>query len=292
MSAAYSPDGSLLATGAGDGTLVLRDAETGATKAQLAGHNKGVPAVAFDSSGRLIASGDVSGRVIVWDLSTKQPLYQLQVGPSWVWSIAFLNDGRKLVTEVSNGPVVRFDLPSGKSEAQVTLPGGIRRFIADLARNRLIVAFNNGDLSSLSLPDLSELHRLEHAHPTAVESLALSADGRLLASGGADRRVVLRDPVTFEPLLAVPEWTGMVKDLAFTRSGRWLAYVGADSDVALWDLTGLRQGLLGAGLGWEEPGPADPPIPVLATEGEHRAPAVPIIRPVNSAAVTFEWSQK
>ena len=73
-------------------------------------------------------------------------MQQLQVGPSWVWSIAFLDGGRKLVSEVSNGPVVLFDLSSGRPEARITLPGGIRRFVADPARNRLIVAFNNGDL--------------------------------------------------------------------------------------------------------------------------------------------------
>jgi WD40 repeat protein len=288
MSAAYSPDGSLLATGAGDGTLLLRNAETGVPNAQLKGHMNGVPALAFDTSGRRLASGDVTGRVIVWDLATMQPLRHLQVGPSWVWSIAFHDGGRKLVSEVSNGPVVLFDVASGKPEAQVTLPGGIRRFLADPARNRLIVAFNNGDLCSLSLPDLAPGHRLEHAHPTAVESLALSPDGRFLASGGADRRVVIRDPATFEPLLAFPEWTGMVKDLAFTPSGRRLAYVGADSDIALWDLTELHEGLKATGLAWDQRAPA-----VLAASGptpdrEHREPTVPVIRPGEASAATFQ----
>ena len=284
MAVAYSPDGSLLATGAGDGTLLLRDAETGVMKARLTGHNQGIPALAFDPSGRWLGSGDVSGRVVVWDLDTKQPLQQLQVGPSWVWSIGFHDGGRKLVSEVSNGPVVLFDLPSGKPEAQITLPGGIRRFLADPARDRLIVAFNNGDLSSLSMPDLTQGRRLAHAHPSAIESLALSPDGRLLATGGADRRVVLRDPVTFEPLLAFPEWTGMVKDLAFSRSGRWLAYVGADSDIALWDLTVLHEGLQAAGLAWDGPAPAVLPASSLAIDGEHPGPAIPVIRPGNTSS--------
>jgi WD40 repeat protein len=280
---AYSPDGSLLATGTGYGTLWVRDAETGEVKARLAGHKVGIPALAFDPSGRRLASGDRNGRIVLWDLATQQPVQQLQVGPSWVWSIAFLNDGRKLVSEVSNGPVVLFDLRSGKPEKTITLPGGIRRFIADSARKRLIVAFNNGGLCSLSIPDLTPGHRLEHAHPGAIESLALSPDGRLLATGGADRRVVFRDPVTFEPLLAFPEWTAMVKDLAFTPSARRLAYVGADSDIALWDLSLLHEGLQAAGLAWDQPAPAVVPASGLATEGEHLRPAVPVIRPDNSA---------
>jgi WD40 repeat protein len=269
MAAAYSPDGSLLATGAGGGTVLVRDGETGEIRARLTGHSagnaanasdsagpwRGIPALAFDSPGRRLASGDTLGRVIVWDLTTGRPLRQFQVGPSWVWSILFLDGGRKLVSEVSNGPVVLFDLESGKPVARITLPGGIRRFVADPARKRLIVAFNNGDLCGLSLPDLTPGRRLEHAHPSAIESLALSPDGRLLVTGGADRRVVVRDPVTFEPLLAFPEWTGMVKDLAFTPSGRYLAYAGADSAIALWDMTAVHEGLRAAGLAWDQPAP-------------------------------------
>jgi WD40 repeat protein len=275
---AYSPDGSLLATGIGYGQLLVHDAETGEVKARLAGHPVGIHALAFDPSGRRLASGDRNGRVTVWDLATKQPVRQLRVGPSWVWSIAFLDDGRKLVSEVSNSAVVLFDLQSGKTEKTVTLTGGIRRFIADPARNRLIVAFNNGDLCTLSTPDLTPGHRLEHAHPSAIESLALSPDGRLLVTGGADRRVVFRDPVTFEPLLAFPEWTAMVKDLAFTPSGRWLTYVGADSDVALWDLTLLHEGLEAVGLAWDQTAPSVLPASGLAPAGERGRPAVPLLR--------------
>ena len=44
--------------------------------------------------------------------------------------------------------------------------------------------------------------------------LALSPDGRLLATAGKDRRVVLRDPATLQALLAFPDWTGPLQDVA------------------------------------------------------------------------------
>ena len=50
-------------------------------------------------------------------------------------------------------------------------------------------------------------------------------------------------------MLTFPAWTGLVKDLAFDASGRWLAFAGADSDLPLWDLTLLHEGLAGRGTG-------------------------------------------
>jgi WD40 repeat protein/tetratricopeptide (TPR) repeat protein len=288
LSLAYSPDGSLLATGTGYGSLVVRDAETGAIKIRLQGHDAGIPAISFDTAGQRLASGDRNGRVFIWDVATGEKLQELKVGNSWVWSIVFLDEGRKLISEVSNGALVQFDLESGKSEKSVTLPGGIRRFVSDPARQRLIAAFNNGDLLSLSIPDMTPGKRLKRAHPSAIESLALSPDGRVLATGGADRRVVFRDPITFEPLLAYPDWTAMVKDLAFTPSGRWLAYVGADSDVALWDLAQLHEGLRAAGLAWDQP--ATKPVPSTTEGGSEQVPTeVPIIgRPRIVDQTTFD----
>ena len=66
--------------------------------------------------------------------------------------------------------------------------------------------------------------------------------GRLLATGGrTDRRILLRDAATFEPLVGWPTWTGMVKDLAFDATGRWLAVAGAnrtsDSGIWTWSVT-------------------------------------------------------
>ena len=71
-----------------------------------------------------------------------------------------------------------------------------------------------------------------------------------------DRHVVLRDPMSFEPLLEFPEWIGMVRDMAFDASSRRLAIVGADPDVELWDLAALSDGLTGVGLSWEQASPA------------------------------------
>ena len=117
-----------------------------------------------------------------------------------------------------------------------------------------------------------------------LSRLALHPDGKLLATGGGtDRRIILRDAATFEPLLTLPTWTGMVKDLAFDATGRWLAIAGADSDVGLWDLGLVRDELAAAGLAWDQPCRRGPtPTGLASATGGRSRPAIPVIRPAGA----------
>ena len=111
-----------------------------------------------------------------------------------------------------------------------------------------------------------------------MECLALSPDGRLLATGVADHYVVLRDAITFETLLNFPLWTGNVRDLTFDSRGRQLAIVGTNCDVDLWDLAALSDGLKDLGLAWDRPAPAVDSSSGPAPAGEPLRPAIPVIR--------------
>jgi WD40 repeat protein/energy-coupling factor transporter ATP-binding protein EcfA2 len=77
-------------------------------------------------------------------------------------------------------------------------------------------------------------------HGDAVAALAISPDGRLLATGSADRTIRLWDLTTAEPAASVRTLQGhtdAITTLAISPDGRRLVSGGADAMVCLWDLT-------------------------------------------------------
>lgn len=74
------------------------------------------------------------------------------------------------------------------------------------------------------------------AHPGGVATLALSPDGRVLATGGNDGLVKLWDAATFAPLRTIEAQRHAIYCLAFDAEGKRLASSSADRGAKIWDV--------------------------------------------------------
>jgi WD40 repeat protein len=82
-----------------------------------------------------------------------------------------------------------------------------------------------------------ELIRSFEAHSGWVTSIAFSADGQRLASGGWDETVKFWEVPSGEKLSTVEGKIKRVEAVAFSRDGRWLAAENSNYAVTLWDAT-------------------------------------------------------
>ena len=83
------------------------------------------------------------------------------------------------------------------------------------------------------------------AHPGGVRSLSLSADGKLLLSGGQDETLRSWDPASFAELRCIAGDVGPVEDACLCPSGKWAASCAlrlfkSDMVVQLWEMASGR----------------------------------------------------
>jgi WD40 repeat protein len=113
-SLAFSPAGTLLASGSYDQTVKLWDVANGTESVTLRGHSDNVYGVAFSPDGQLLASGSWDGTVKLWNISQRREEKIASPVPSVpITSVAFTGNGDYLVIGAylnGNGVILVWDL--------------------------------------------------------------------------------------------------------------------------------------------------------------------------------------
>jgi RNA polymerase sigma factor (sigma-70 family) len=200
---AFSRGDKLIATASADGTARVWDGKTFKELHALTGHGSGVKGVAFSRDGSLLATGSFDRIIRLWDPATGELLGQLDGHPAAVQEIAFSPDGSHLV---SIG-----DLRSVK--------------LWNVKERRLAATLHEDPEPEKVLPSLM---------------MAVSSDGKLVATGGEKGAILLRDTRSGVVRSTLTGHDDAVTALVFSRDGKYLASSGPDAVVRVWDAKSFK----------------------------------------------------
>ncbi len=236
----YSPDGSTIACGYWEGDVGLWDATTGERRFASPSHANAVWSVAASADGSLLAAGGRDGNVVVWNVETGELVRKMNFG-AWPKVLAFQGEPEQLYVALNHGgngtrTVGWWDVATWRRQRTLQVPGETwslpgtvpaadGSFVVSVDEQNDISIWESGGRERVILPN----------HGAAVDVMAVSANGKWVASAEHNERVRIWDAESGEELrtLITPGVFGTA--LAFSPDGRWLACGASDCAIRMWN---------------------------------------------------------
>ncbi|MFO1502149.1 MAG: hypothetical protein U1G07_27880, partial [Verrucomicrobiota bacterium] len=192
---------------------------------------------AFSPDGALVASVHGTNSIVIHQFPNGDEVRTIKGHSGWVKCLAFSPDGRMLASGGTDQRVRLWNVADGKLVHDLTANTnrGVFCVAWDRAGSRIFAGGDDGLIYSFDAVTGRQLSIL-HGHEQYVYQLALSPDGRVLASSSGDGRILLWEAASGQQRTELRGHSSTVYGIAFSPDGRQLASASWDNTARIWNL--------------------------------------------------------
>jgi hypothetical protein len=213
----FSRDGGKLITAAGlpglNGVATIWNATTGEAMRSFGEgyHRDALYDAELSPDGKILATAGYDAKIGLWDAATSKRLRGIEVHNGAVYDLAFSPDGGVLASASGDFTVKLWRVADGVRLDTLNQPQGEQFAVAFSPDGKIIFAAGADNrvrmyrFVSREKPAINPLIHARYAHEQDVVKLAVSSDGKWLASSGDDRAVKLW---SLPDLAQVKAWEG------------------------------------------------------------------------------------
>jgi WD40 repeat protein/serine/threonine protein kinase len=241
---AFSPDGTLAATGCYDGAAQLWNARTGLRHGPGLKHKGEVAALAFSPDGRLLATGSLDGTARLWETHSGKAFSDPLEHGARLWGVSFSPDGELLATNGYDQKICVWDVRLRRRRGSpLPAKGGYGYYHNFSPTDKTLLTIDQDGIGRIwDVGNDAPRGRPMDFSREMINDAAFSPGGQVLATAGQGLAPRFWNASTGEPISKPVPAPGVVisRPLRFSPDGRMVAAVNRPGGVRLWK-TGTDQ---------------------------------------------------
>ncbi|KAG2053337.1 WD40 repeat-like protein [Suillus hirtellus] len=236
---ALSLDGKKVVSGSEDGGVRLWDMDTGKIIMKWMGHTKPVVSVCWSGDGQRVLSGSYDGTARQWNVGSGEANpTPIKTGYKSVFAVVYSPDMTMFATGGYEQFIKIWNAKTGKLVATLEAADSVWGLAWTRDGKTLISGSRNGSIGTWSTTTWKQIAVLD-GHTWGVEAIAISPNGRILASASHDMTARLWNLENNQPIGSPLQRVHFVRSVSFSADGKLLATGCSDNNAYTWDVCGI-----------------------------------------------------